>query len=535
MIKKYLLIIFIIVLLFFVSYFIFVNKNFVNQYIENSNNNNIKNQIQTISNINHPKIVELQNGDSYDLNIDFVNHNINGKTYRMLAYNGSIPGPIIKVKQGSEITLKVKNNTNFSTLLHSHGVRLENQFDGTHLVQKEINPGETFAYKIKFPDFGFYWYHPHLREDLQQELGLYGGFLVIPSNNDYWLKINKEEFLFLDDILIENNNLVLNYENADHTLMGKFGNIMLTNGQTYYSLKVNKGEVIRFYIVNTANVRPFNFSIENTKLKLIGSDNGLYEKARWVDSVLIAPSERYIVEALFDKEGKFKIQNKTPNKSYDLGEIIVESSFTDISYANFFNKFTDYEKTTKDIVNLKQYLAKKPDKEIWLAMNMGMMMNNESMGMMMTMMNNNMNHNNHNNSMMQAADNIEWEDRNPSMNKISNIKNIQWKIIDKENGLENMDIQWKFKKGDLVKIRIFNDPNSMHSMQHPIHIHGQRFLVLARNGVQENNFAWKDTVLVKTGETVDILVDFSNQGKWLIHCHIPEHMEAGMMMQFEVE
>lgn len=72
-------------------------------------------------------------------------------------------------------------------------------------------------------------------------------------------------------------------------------------------------------------------------------------------------------------------------------------------------------------------------------------------------------------------------------------------------------------------------------MQHPLHIHRQRFLVLSCNGVNETNFVWKDTVLVKKGEIVDILVSFSNPGEWLIHCHVPEHMEARMMMKFEVK
>ncbi|GIW66482.1 MAG: oxidoreductase [Candidatus Parcubacteria bacterium] len=527
MLNKYLLIIFTIVLLIFTGYFVIFNKNINLNSQFNNIDNYLKTEVKADLQINNLKIIELQNGNTYDLNIDFINHNINGKSYRMLAYNGSIPGPIIKVKQGSEITLKVKNNTNFSTLLHSHGVRLENQFDGTHLVQKEIKPGESFVYKIKFPDAGFYWYHPHLREDVQQDAGLYGGFWVVPADNN-WPKVNREEFLFLDDILISNNNLLLNFDQVSHTLMGKFGNVMLVNGQTYYSLKVNKGEVIRFYIVNTSNVRPLNFAIENVKLKLIGSDNGLYEKANFVDSVLISPSERYIIDVLFEKAGQFKILNKTPGYTYSLGEIKVEPNTTINSYINDFYNLVNYFSIKQDIPNLSEYIKKEPDKELIISVDLYNELINMNMhqGHMIPSQSHNMMINNNE---------IEWEDSMPMMNQMSNVKNVKWKLIDKQTKLENMDIQWKFKKDDLVKIRIFNDPNSMHPMQHPIHIHGQRFLVLARNGVQENNFVWKDSVLVKTGETVDVLVEFSNPGKWLIHCHIPEHMEAGMLMQFEVK
>ena len=97
-----------------------------------------------------------------------------------------------------------------------------------------------------------------------------------------------------------------------------------------------------------------------------------------------------------------------------------------------------------------------------------------------------------------------------------------------------MDINWKFTQGDKVKLRITNDANSMHPMQHPIHLHGQRFLVTSTNGVLNNNLAWKDTALVQTGDTVELLVDMTNPGEWMLHCHIAEHLEDGMMMQFTV-
>jgi suppressor of ftsI len=72
-------------------------------------------------------------------------------------------------------------------------------------------------------------------------------------------------------------------------------------------------------------------------------------------------------------------------------------------------------------------------------------------------------------------------------------------------------------------------------MQHPVHVHGQRFLVLAVNGEPPAARAWKDTVLLPAGGTVDILVEFTNPGHWMLHCHIAEHMEAGMMTTFVVE
>src|SRR3989344_4156871 len=151
--------------------------------------------------------VELKNGDTYNLTASYVKKNINGTEYKMLAYNGSIPGPLIKIAQGSEVTINFKNDMDIKTLLHSHGVRMDNAFDGSQTTQKEMEPGETFSYKLKFPDVGMYWYHPHVREDYAQELGLYGNYLVVSDNTSYWLPVNREVPLFLDDILIENSKI----------------------------------------------------------------------------------------------------------------------------------------------------------------------------------------------------------------------------------------------------------------------------------------------------------------------------------------
>ena len=138
-------------------------------------------------------------------------------------------------------------------------------------------------------------------------------------------------------------------------------------------------------------------------------------------------------------------------------------------------------------------------------------------------------------AMSESPDGIEWEDTNQMMNAMSDTDTVAWKIIDEDTGKENMDIDWKFKVGDKIKIRITNDANSAHPMQHPIHFHGQRFLVLDRNGVPQTNLVWKDTTLIPSGQYVDILLDVSNRGEWMAHCHIAEHLEAGMMMGFNVQ
>ncbi len=498
-------------------------------FIDNAQNTKVP-QKQTgvyssdISNValaKSPEIVSLKNGDSYDLTASVVKKQLNGKEVRVLAYNGSIPGPIITVPQGAEITVNFKNDTDVDSTIHSHGVRLDNKFDGVvGVTQKVVKIGDSFTYKLKFPDPGAYWYHPHFRDDYGQEMGLYGNYIVVPTDKDYYSLVNKELVLFLDDILLKNGNIApFNKGLSNHTLMGRFGNTMFLNGETNYSQTVNKGDVVRFYLTNAANARIFNFSIPGAKMKLVGSDNGKYEKETFVDTIMISNSERAIVEVLFDQPGSYTIESKTPDNTYALGTVTVSDTLTDTSYAVQFNTL----RTNQDVIasiDPHRFLFNKPaDKSLTLTLSMmgrgSMMQGNET-----------------------ATDNnpekIEWENTVGMMNAMSNSEMVKWKLVDQATKKENMDIDWQFKKGDKVKIKIFNDPKSQHPMQHPIHVHGQKFLVLSTNSVPTQDLVWKDTVLVQTGDTVEILTAMENPGDWMIHCHIPEHIESGMMLGFKI-
>jgi FtsP/CotA-like multicopper oxidase with cupredoxin domain len=132
-----------------------------------------------------------------------------------------------------------------------------------------------------------------------------------------------------------------------------------------------------------------------------------------------------------------------------------------------------------------------------------------------------------------SADGIEWEDS--PMNTMPMASMMKWMLTDDATGRSNEKLVYTAKVGDKVKIRIVNKQAGMHPMQHPIHFHGQRFLVLSENGVKNEHLVWKDTVLVPAGHTVDILLDISNPGDWMFHCHIAEHLGNGMMGMLRVQ
>jgi FtsP/CotA-like multicopper oxidase with cupredoxin domain len=137
----------------------------------------------------------------------------------------------------------------------------------------------------------------------------------------------------------------------------------------------------------------------------------------------------------------------------------------------------------------------------------------------------------------EQSDGLEWDDLMPDINRRTDPSNMIWKLIDRENDSENHAIEWRFTVGDRVKIRLINEmEGSDHPMHHPFHIHGAgRFLILSRDGTVEPNLVWKDTVLLRAGQTVDILLHVTNPGLWMAHCHIAEHTESGMMFSFYVD
>ena len=537
-------------------------------------------EIEALAGARDTELVELADGDEFRLEIAPVKKQIGDATVRMLAYNGSVPGPTLKIPQGATVTVHVANRGAIDTTVHWHGLRLENRYDGTHDTQAPIPVGEAFTYQVQVPDPGAYWYHPHIREDYGQELGLYGNILVTPSDPDYWPPANRELLLTLDDILIEEGRIAPFGEETTHVAMGRFGNVMLVSGEPDLRLDARQGEVVRLYLTNTANTRVFNVALPGAQLKLVGADAGHYEHEELVGEVLLAPSERVVVDVLFPEAGELQLEHRTPERSYRLASISVSDEPPEPSHADEFSR----PRSNRDMAELRErlepFLRAAPDKTLAFVAEMnlggaaedttyvcpmhpevtserpdrcpkcGMRLVPESLvpaggghehghGHHDHGHHGHGHHGHHHGEPDHAHDTaqgIEWEDDMVEVNRMTTPSNMRWKLVDRETGAENAQIDWTFRVGDQVKLRLVNELDSDHPMPHPFHVHGAgRFLILSRDDVVEPNLVWKDTVLVRTGETVDILLDVTNPGRWMAHCHIAEHHESGMMFSFEVE
>ena len=451
------------------------------------------------------KIEDVPDGGTYALKAGYVQKEIDGRMNRMMAYNGSIPGPVLRVRQGSTVTVQFTNQLDEPTTVHWHGVRVENEFDGVpDVTQAPVPPGGSFAYRVRFPDPGVYWYHPHVREDKQQDLGLYGNILVVPADGDYWPKAEREEFLMLDDIIASNGFLAPYFDDmTDHALMGRFGNVFLMNGSPSWNLAVRAGDHLRLFVTNVANARPFNVTFPGAAVTLIGTDGGRVARPQAVSGVLLAPSERAVLSVAWPREGTYAVEHRTPDRTYRIGTVTVGKGTPDGSVpADHGDDFT----------SISRHLDKPVDATWKLDVSTSHMMHHAD-----------------------APGPIEWEDDMPMMNAHMTDKTTGWKIVDVATGKENMEIMPRWRTGEYVKIRIVNDDSTDHPMQHPIHLHGQRFVVAAVDGVPNGNLEWKDTVLVPKGVTTDIVVEVTNPGEWMVHCHIAEHLQSGMMTSVMVE
>jgi FtsP/CotA-like multicopper oxidase with cupredoxin domain len=521
-----------------------------------------------------PATLELADGSILDLRIAPVAKRLDDTTVRMLGYNGSIPGPTVRVRQGAEILVNVRNDGDLETTVHWHGLRLENKYDGVpHETQIPIPVGGSFTYHLKFPDPGLYWYHPHVREDYGQELGLYGNIVVEPAEPGYWPAVHRDVVLTLDDLLLQDGRIApFSRTQTDYVAMGRFGNVLLVGGEPQASLTAKTGEVVRLYLTNTANTRVFNVALPGARMRLVGGDSGRYERAEFVDEVLLAPSERAVVDVLFHKPGRLVLEHRTPQQIYQLASITVTDEPAQPPLADAFAAPRLAPELDTERQRLDAFLAAPPDKILALVAEMddldaggedgpvvytcpmhpevtsaepgrcpkcGMKLmsaqfvRQPAAGHDPTVTSHDTAGVTHDHY---GGGGIEWEDDMVEVNRLTTPANMRWKLIDRITGLENAAINWRFRVGDRVKIRLVNEMDSDHPMHHPFHLHGAgRFLVLARDGVTEPNLVWKDTVLVRTGQSVDILFDVTEPGLWMAHCHIAEHMQSGMMFSFTVD
>lgn len=408
------------------------------------------------------------------------------------SYNGSVPGPEIRVQQGDRVRVVVENKLKEETTVHWHGLRVPNPMDGVpHLTQKPIGPGKTFVYEFNVPDAGTYWYHPHQRGFEQVGRGLYGP-LIIEERKP--IKVDRDIVWVLDDWRLLKSAQISddfgNFHDVSHN--GRVGNTVTINGHIPDSFEVRAGERIRLRLINAANARIFGLNFAGHKPKIIALDGQpVMPHDSPSEMVVLGPAMR--VDLILDMTGK-------PGERFTV---------TDTFYRRLKYRLLDFAYVPEP---LRERL---PDADFSLVANTmpepvlnqaerhdvtfgGGMMG----GMRMAMMNG----------------------KRIDMRQMMHNK-MAWAINGVVSKGHVMDPLLTLKRGRTYILALNNDT----AWHHPIHLHGHSFRVISRNGRPTQHREWQDTVLMNPREKADIAFVADNPGDWMFHCHILEHQAGGMM------
>ena len=397
------------------------------------------------------------------------------------AYGGRVPGPELRIRLGDTLRVALRNELPQETTIHWHGVRVPNAMDGVpHLTQPPVQPGESFTYEFTPKDAGTFWYHPHVRSSEQVERGLYG-ILVVEDREPP--PFDRDLVWIFDDWRLDDTGEIDPRFNTRHDLAhdGRWGQVLTINGRTDESLRVRPGERIRLRLLNAANGRIVAPDFGGLSAKLIAVD-GLYLREP-VDATgfELAPGNRIDVDLLVDR---------TTSEIVDVTDMFASRRV---------------QRLAQIVVDGEPVPAKafpspaRAQVPVW-AMGLGVP--------------------EHHTFRLDA--------------RAGGPLGIEWMIdgrafaghdahAEHERGVELV-------RGRFHRLRFVNGSARLH----PIHMHGMFFRLLARDGRPVEEPFFRDTVLVHPREEIDIGVLPLDSGRWMLHCHILEHAEAGMMTTIEV-
>jgi FtsP/CotA-like multicopper oxidase with cupredoxin domain len=213
-----------------------------------------------------------------------------GQTIRGYGFNGEVPGPTIEAEVGDTLLVRLTNRLPEPTTIHWHGLRIAAEMDGTELVQRPVEPGESFEYRFVVPDAATFWYHSHVNETEQLERGLYGALIVRSPDEP---RFDRERVLIFDDLKLGPDGDVAPFGDEHEHHAGREGEVRLVNGRQEPELEIAAGQIERWRIVNAANTRYVRLSIGGRPFSILGTDGGLIPVAHEATEVLVTPGDRF--------------------------------------------------------------------------------------------------------------------------------------------------------------------------------------------------------------------------------------------------
>lgn len=393
-------------------------------------------------------------------------------------YNGSLPGPLLKLKVGDRLIVHFTNKVPEDTSIHWHGMRLPNNMDGAPgFTQDPIPTGGTFTYDYTVNDAGTFWYHPHVNSAAQVGWGLYGP-IVVEDPNDPEV-FGDDLVVMLSDMSLDANGQFLpaNVGTAFGDLFGREGEVLLVNGKVMPTLKVRQGKQQRWRVINATRARYYTLRYKRAPLVRLGGDNGLMAHTETLDQIVLTPGER--TDFVFtppDAPGTTDGLRWYP---------------TDRGYGTTFNRLSE------DMLNIvtvdEPAVTPEPIPEV-----------------------------------LRTIEPIDITGATEQQINLTIEITGDDQVVMGINGVHHEHAEPVMAHvGETQVWTVRNDTD----FSHPFHMHGFFFQVLDENRVPE----WKDTVDVPHKSELKLAVTFDDRpGMWMYHCHILDHAEAGMMGHLHV-
>lgn len=391
------------------------------------------------------------------------------KPTRVWTYGGTMPGPLVDVNVGDELVAHFRNELPEPTLVHWHGLRLPAAMDGSPSVQTPVKPGESFDYRFRLKDAGLFWFHPHVRTGEQVERGLAGVIRVRGADEP---DVDDERILVLDDVKLGDDGQFPSYVDDASKMLGREADTILVNGVRDAVLSARPGALLRLRLLDVANGRFFNLKIAGARMTVIGTDGGRVAEPYETETVLLAPAERYDVVVRVPKQpGDLAITTEPYERGHDTGKNPAKKVAT--------LRIQGEPVTTEKPLPKGRPIEKLPSPT------------------------------------GAAVKFVLDEGTTPQGELTFTLNGKAWPEVPAE----------RVGVGEVRLLELENHAE----MDHPFHVHGTFFQVLSVNGVPASRLVEKDTVIVPMKGKVTAVARFDEPGAWMVHCHINEHSDSGMM------
>ena len=412
-------------------------------------------------------------------------------------YDGAVPGPEIRLRQGGQVRIAVENRLPLDTTVHWHGIRVPNTMDGApYVTQQPIQPNGNFTYEFPVPDAGTYWYHPHAHSSEEIGRGLMGAFIVEEPEP---AAVDRDIVWVLGDFRLEADASIAGGFNSpmEMSMAGRIGNTVTINGRVPNHFPVRSGERIRLRLINAAAARIFGLEFKDHSPLVVALDGQpVMPHPPEGGRVILAPAQR--ADLILDLPGM--PGSLAPVQDTFYGGLSYQ--LVDLAYTAEKPLRTE---PPAPPAQLPRNTMPEPDitkatrHDVTLT---GGMMGGMGMGGGMGMMG----------GMMSGA---------------------MWAI----NGIavpagdmRHMKPVLTLDRGKSYVLAIDNRT----AWFHPMHLHGHSFRVITRNGEPTRYREWRDSVLIPPRQRAEIAFVADNPGDWMFHCHILDHQEGWMMSVIRV-